>query len=151
MSLARRGLSYPLTRRQQAYQVLPPRVSVARIQGAGEEELTRFVKARAKYYGWNGWHIRDSEGVIESIHSLRWDGFCEGLGVPDWYFWHERLGQAFWAELKGASGYLSKWQKRHIPSLLKGGQVCFVWYPRDAPMIERVFQYGLEGHESWAR
>jgi hypothetical protein len=26
----------------------------------------------------------------------------------------------------------------------RGGAICFEWYPKDAPTIERVFRYGLE-------
>jgi hypothetical protein len=117
------------------------------LEGAGEEEFSRWVKARAKEWGWRGWHVRDSDGVMESVHTLRLDGFCDGLGVPDWYFWHEDLSQAFWAELKGASGELGKHQKAEILSLRQAGVPVFVWYPRHALEIERVFQYGLEARD----
>jgi hypothetical protein len=150
MSIAIRGLSFPATRAQ-AYRVAPrgpyfTRHRLLLLEGAGEEELTRSVKACAKYYGWNGVHTRDSDGVMESVHLERLDGFTEAKGAPDWLFWHEELGQHFWAELKGATGHLSAYQKREIPSMRKGGAVVFVWYPRDAVTIERVFQYGLEDH-----
>ena len=142
----RQGLTYPRT---QAYRVAPrgpffTRARLVLLEGAGEEELTRAVKACAKFYGWNGWHLRDSEGVIESVHTLRFDGFCDGLGLPDWEFWHEDLGQHFRAELKGASGSLGRHQKLTIASQRRGGIPVFVWYPKDAPTIERVFRYGLE-------
>jgi hypothetical protein len=143
--MVRHGMSYPAIRRAQAYRVVPR--AITRLAGAGEEEFSVWVKARAKCWGWNGWHIRDSEGVIESIHSLRYDGFSEAMGIPDWHWWHEDFGQSFWTELKGSSGYLSKYQKREIPSMQRGGLTVFVWYPRDAPMIERIFHYGLEGQQ----
>ena len=137
-----------LPARAQAYRVSAPTLTSAQIrqlEGAGEEELTRFVKARARVHGWHGWHLRDSEGVIESVHTLRLDGFCDGLGLPDWEFWHEGLRQSFRAELKGASGRLSDDQKRTLPSMRRGGIVCFEWYPRDGLEIEHTFRYGLGG------
>jgi hypothetical protein len=144
MSIATRRLGFPA--RAQAYRVSAPtltRAQLVLVEGAGEEELTRFVKARARVHGWNGFHVRDSEGVMESVHTLRLDGFSEGLGVPDWYWWHEGLQQSFWSELKGASGHLSAHQRREIPSMRLGGLVVFVWYPRDALEIEHTFRYGL--------
>jgi len=141
----RRGLAYPRTR---ALRVSPrhaaTRAQLLLLQGAGEEEFTRWVKARAHYWGWNGWHLRNSEGVIESVHTRRLDGYCDGLGIPDWEFWNETFGQHFKAELKGASGELSAWQKREIPSMLKAGMVVFVWQPCDGALIEEIFQYGLD-------
>jgi len=166
VTIAIRGLSYPQTRvppDPQASGVRTPMplkgmgqarrirrsepLTAARLrylEGAGEEEFARWVKARAHVYGWMGWHLRDSEGVIESIHTLRLDGFCDGLGVPDWMFWHEDFGQHFLAELKGASGTLGRHQKREIASMQRGGFACYVWHPRDAWQIERIFAYGLE-------
>lgn len=137
-----RGLSYPAIR-QRPFVPLN-KAQLVLLTGAGEEEFTRWVKSRAHCYGWNGIHTRDSEGVIESVHTLRMDGFCEGLGIPDWEFWHEGFKQSFKAELKGASGELHKYQKREIASMRLGGQTVVVWYPRDAPMVEQVFRYGLE-------
>jgi hypothetical protein len=139
-----RGLTYPA--RAQAYRVSTPTLTRAQLlllEGAGEEELTRFVKARAKLHGWQGVHVRDSQGVMESLHITRLDGYCEGLGLPDWRFWHEDLGQTFDAELKGASGRLSWDQKRTIPSMRRGGIVCVIWTPRDGLAIEHTFRYGL--------
>jgi len=135
-----RGLvqAYPQRRRAAT------RAQLMLLEGAGEEEFSRWVKARAHYWGWQGWHLRESEGVIESVHTQRFDGFCDGLGIPDWAFWSEEFGQHFLAELKGASGELSKWQKREIPSMRLGGFVVFVWYPRDAALIDDIFQFGLE-------
>ena len=138
--VVRHGLAFPATRR------LPRPLSKAQLvllEGAGEEEFTRFVKGRAHVWGWQGWHLRDSEGVIESVHTLRMDGFCDGLGVPDWEFWHEDLGQSFKAELKGADGTLGKYQKREIASMRRAGMWVYVWQPCDAVEIERIFQYGV--------
>lgn len=148
VSLVLRGLSYPQTRRQ-AYRVVPrgalTRAQLQLLEGAGEDEFTRFVKSRARLHGWRGWHLRDSEGVIESVHTLRFDGFCDGLGLPDWQFWHEDLGQHFLAELKGAGGTLGVRQKTAIASLRRGGTPVFVWWPRDALQVEHVFEHGLGG------
>jgi hypothetical protein len=113
------------------------------LEGAGEEEFTRWVKSTARRYGWNGVHVRYSQGVIESIHTERVDGFSEALGMPDWRFWHEALGQSFDAELKGVSGHLSKDQKRQLPSLRRGGMTVFEWWPRDAETVETIFREGL--------
>jgi hypothetical protein len=151
VSLVIRGLTYPRVKpRPQAVRVSPKRpatrAQLMLLEGAGEEEFSRWVKSRAHYWGWNGYHVRDSEGVMESIHTKRVDGYCDGLGVPDWRFWHEDLGQTFDAELKGASGHLQPDQRREIPSMRKGGMTVFVWYPRDAALVEDIFQYGLEGH-----
>jgi hypothetical protein len=143
MSVVTRGLAWPATRRLSTSATVT-KAQLLRLEGAGEEEFTRWVKDRARHYDWNGIHVRDSEGVFESIHTLRMDGFCEALGIPDWEFWHEGLGQSFKAELKGASGSLGKYQKREIPSMRKGGQTVVVWYPRDALVVESVFRYGLE-------
>jgi hypothetical protein len=144
MTLVTRGLAYPATRRGMLPRETLTKARLVLLEGAGEDELTRFVKSRAKLYGWNGWHLRDSEGVIESVHSLRLDGFSDGLGIPDWYWWHEDLAQSFWSELKGASGVLGKYQKREIGSMRRAGVACFVWFPRDAAMIEHIFRYGLK-------
>jgi len=136
----RRGITFP---NKLAYRARLNSVRMLLLEGAGEDEFTRWVVARAQHWGWRGYHTRDSEGVMQSLHTLRLDGFCEGLGIPDWRFWHEGLGQNFDAELKGATGVLSKYQQHAIPSLRRGGIVCFVWYPRDAETIERIFRYGL--------
>jgi hypothetical protein len=148
VSLVVRGLSYPQTRRAQAFRVVPrgtlTRAQLLMLEGAGEEELTRFVKARAKLHGWQGIHVRDSEGVMESLHMERIDGYSEAYGVPDWRFWHEGLRQTFDAELKGASGHVQPRQKREIASMRRGGIVCFTWWPKDAETIERIFAHGLE-------
>jgi hypothetical protein len=119
------------------------RATLLLLEGAGEEELTRFVKARARVHGWNGFHVRDSEGVLESVHVLRLDGYSEALGVPDWYWWHETLGQSFWSELKGAAGHLGPHQKERIASMRKAGIPVRVWYPHDGQAIEDTFRYGL--------
>lgn len=113
------------------------------IEGAGEEEFTRWVKSRAHQYGWRGVHVRYSEAVMESVHTLRIDGFSEAYGMPDWLWWHEELHQSFYAELKGAHGHLSKWQKLEIPSMRRGGLVVFEWFPRDAEAIDHIFECGL--------
>jgi len=140
VNLATRGLGYPATRRVD-------RLTKARLtllEGAGEEEFSRFVKARAHVHRWNGWHVRDSEGVMEGVHTLRLDGFSDALGIPDWFFWHEDLGQSFWAELKGASGELGKHQKREIDSYRRAGIQVFVWFPKDAELVESIFAYGID-------
>ena len=149
MTLAVRGLSYPKSRRM-AVRVVPQKVltraQILLVQAiVGEDEWTRWVKSRAKLWGWDGVHVRDSEGVMESVHLTRLDGHCEGLGLPDWRFWHEDLGETFDAELKGKYGTLSKDQKRTIPSMRRGGIQVFVWFPKDWRQVEHVFQYGLEG------
>lgn len=111
---------------------------------ADEADFTAWIRGRARQHEWRGVHTRKSQDVLESIHTLRWDGFSEAYGVPDWLFWHERLEQSFWAELKGVRGHLSRYQKLEIPSLRRGGQVVFVWFPRDAVQADRIFQYGLD-------
>jgi hypothetical protein len=146
-----RGLSYPKVRAQ-AYRIVPrgelSRGQIAWLEASkdtmGEEEWTRWVKSRGKLHDWEGVHVRDSEGVMESLHIERLDGYTEAKGVPDWEFWHQNLGQHFKAELKGASGHLGPHQKREIPSMRRGGYTVFVWYPRDWATVERVFQRGLE-------
>lgn len=146
MTLVRHGLAYSGAA-SQLRGSLPrglTRAHLVLLEGAGEEEFSRWVKSRARYHNWNGVHVRYSHGVVESVHTLALDGFSEAYGVPDWLFWHEGLGQAFLAELKGAHGYQSRHQKREIPSLRKGGLCVFVWRPRDAVTIEHIFQYGLE-------
>lgn len=123
------------------------RAQLMLIDGAGEEEWTRWVKSRAHKWEWNGVHVRYSQGVIESIHTQWQDGFTEARGMPDWRFWHQERGQAFDVELKGATGRLSDDQKVEIPSLRRGGVIVFVWYPRHAVEAEQIFQYGLGGQD----
>jgi hypothetical protein len=146
------GLSYPQTR-SMAVRIVPQRTltraQILLVEAiVGEDEWTRWVKSRAKVWDWRGVHLRDSEGVMESVHITRLDGFSEALGQPDWRFWHEELGESFDAELKGKHGTLSKDQKRTIPSMRRGGIVVFTWWPRDWREVEHVFQYGLEGRTS---
>jgi hypothetical protein len=148
-TLATRGLAFPHTRAQ-AYRIVPAktltRAQILLVESiTGEEEWTRWVKSRAKLWGWHGIHVRDSEGVMESVHIARLDGFSEAMGQPDWKFWHEDLGESFEAELKGKFGTLSKFQKRTIASQRKGSITVFIWWPKDWREVERVFQYGLEG------
>lgn len=148
-ALVRRGLAFPATHRM-AVRIVPQRqltpAQIVLVQHiVGEEEWTRWVKARAKVWGWRGVHLRDSEGVLESVHYERLDGFTEAKGQPDWRFWHEELGESFDVELKGRTGGLSRDQKRTIPSMRRGGLVVFVWFPKDWATVERVFRYGLEG------
>jgi hypothetical protein len=80
---------------------------------------------------------------MESVHTKYGHGYSEGLGVPDWRFWHEGLHQTFDVELKGARGKLGPFQKRTLPSMRRGGIRVFVWWPRDWAEAERVFQFGL--------
>jgi len=147
--LLRRGLAFPATRRM-AVRIVPAktltRAQILLVESiVGEDEWTRWVKSRAKLWGWHGVQLRDSEGVMESVHLARLDGFSEALGQPDWRFWHEELGESFDAELKGKFGTLSKFQKRTIPSMRRGGLVVFTWWPKDWRTVEHVFRHGLEG------
>jgi len=86
MNLAIRGLTYPRTR-VQAYPVTPRGAYFTRhrlllLEGAGEEEWTRSVKGCCRYYpDWQGFHTRDSDGVMESIHVERLDGYTEAKGA----------------------------------------------------------------------
>lgn len=113
------------------------------LRAATENEFAGWVKFVAHGYGWNGIHIRWSQGVLESVHTLRRDGWSEAYGLPDWLFWHETRGQSFWAELKSWSGRVSREQKRQIPSMRGGGLTVFVWKPQDEEEVERVFRDGL--------
>ena len=149
MTLAIRGLAYPQTRRQ-AFRIVPQKtLTPAQIllveHIVGEEEWTRWVKSRAKLWGWEGVHVRDSEGVMESVHITRLDGHTEAKGQPDWRFWSEDFGETFDAELKGKYGTLSHDQRRTIPSMRRGGIVVFTWWPKDWRQVEHVFSHGLEG------
>jgi hypothetical protein len=110
---------------------------------ASEEDFTRWVKGMAYRNGWRGVHVRWSQGVLESVHSLRRDGFSEAYGLPDWLFWHEGWGQSFWAELKSWSGRESQDQKRQLPSMRDGGLTVYLWRPQDEEAIERTFRDGL--------
>jgi len=112
------------------------------LEGAGEEEFTQHVKRVARRYGWRGIHTRYSEAVLESLHTRAVDGYSEAFGQPDWFFWHEGREESFFAELKGASGRLSKYQKPMITSLRKAGLIVFEWWPRDHEIVEQVFRYG---------
>ena len=148
MTVALRGLTFPQKTRPQAIRMVPQktltRAQILLVESiVGEEEWTRWVKSRGKLWGWHGVHVRDSEGVMESLHLTALDGFSEALGQPDWRFWHEDLGETFDAELKGKSGTLSKWQKRTIPSMRRGGIPVMIWFPKDWREVERTFQYGL--------
>jgi hypothetical protein len=110
---------------------------------ATEDEFAGWVKHVAYSYGWNGIHIRWSQGVLESVHTLRRDGWSEAYGLPDWLFWSELRAQGFWAELKSWRGRVSREQKRQIPSMMAGGLTVFIWRPQDEEEIERVFREGL--------
>jgi hypothetical protein len=114
-----------------------------RFEIVSEEDLAQHVKRVAKRHGWKGVHTRYSQGVIESVHTIRQDGFSEALGLPDWFFWHEDLGQSFFVELKSTHGRLGRYQKPMIPSLRKAGLTVFEWRPQDAQLIEITFHYGL--------
>ena len=107
--------------------------------------MTRFVKARARVHGSHGWHLRDSEGVIESVHTLRLDGFCDGLGFPDWEFWHEATAAVVSRRIEGRERPIERRPEAHAAVVAEGGIVCFEWYPRDGLEIEHTFRYGLGG------
>jgi hypothetical protein len=113
------------------------------LRAATENEFANWVKQIADVYGWDGIHIRWSQGVLESVHTLRRHGWSEAYGLPDWLFWHEQREQSFWAELKSWSGRVSREQKRQIPSMRRGGLTVFIWKPQDEEEIERVFRDGL--------
>ncbi|HZT55034.1 MAG TPA: hypothetical protein VFA35_02320 [Burkholderiaceae bacterium] len=113
------------------------------LRAATENEFAGWVKHVAYIHGWNGIHIRWSQGVLESVHTLRRDGWSEAYGLPDWLFWSEEREQSFWAELKSWSGRVSREQKRQIPSMRTGGMTVFLWKPQDEEEIERVFRDGL--------
>lgn len=115
----------------------------ALLRVATENEFASWVKHVAYSNGWNGIHIRWSQGVLEAVHTLRRDGWSEAFGLPDWYFWSEHRGQSFWAELKSWSGRVSRDQKRQIPSMRLGGITVFIWRPQDEEEIERIFRNGL--------
>ena len=121
------------------------------LRAATEGDFTRWVKGMAKLHGWKGIHIRWSQGVLESLHTLRRDGWSEAYGLPDWLFWHEDLHQSFWAELKSWAGRESRDQKRQIPSMRLGGLIVFVWRPQDEELIESVFRHGLDGADRGSR
>jgi hypothetical protein len=113
------------------------------LRGATEDEFAGWVKHVAELYGWNGVHIRWSQGVLEAVHTVRRHGWSEAYGLPDWLFWSERHNQSFWAELKSWSGRVSRDQKRQIPSMRLGGLTVFIWRPTDEEEIERIFRNGL--------
>lgn len=113
------------------------------LRAATEDEFAKWVKSVAYAFGWNGLHIRWSQGVLESVHTLRRDGWSEAYGLPDWIFWHTERGESFWAELKSWAGRESPEQKRQIPSMRLGGVIVFVWRPQDEEEIERTFRDGL--------
>lgn len=113
------------------------------LRAATEDEFARWVKHAAYSFGWSGLHIRWSQGVLESVHTLRRDGWSEAYGLPDWFFWHADREQSFWAELKSWSGRLTKEQKRQISTMRLGGVIVFVWRPQDEEEIDNVFRNGL--------
>jgi hypothetical protein len=115
------------------------------LRAATENEFAGWVKfvARREKWKWKGVHIRWSQGVLESVHTLRRDGWSEAYGLPDWLFWSEERGQSFWAELKSWSGRVSQAQQYLIPSMRAGGMTVFIWRPQDEEEIERIFRDGL--------
>lgn len=113
------------------------------LRAATENEFAAWVKHVAYSNGWSGLHIRWSQGVLESVHTLRRDGWSEAYGLPDWFFWHEFRQESFWAELKSWSGRVRKEQKSQITSMRLAGTTVFIWRPQDEEEVERIFRDGL--------
>ena len=118
------------------------------LRAATEEDFSRWVRSVAWRNNWHGLHIRWSQGVLQSVHSVRRDGWSEAYGLPDWFWWSPERGQHFWSELKSWEGRLSKEQVATISDLRDAGETVFVWRPQDEEEVERTFRNGIGGNES---
>ena len=113
------------------------------LRAASEDEFAVWVKHVAYQHGWHGLHIRWSQGVLESVHTLKRDNWSEAYGLPDWLWWDPRRGQSFWSELKSWHGRVTTEQKRQIAEMIMAGLTVYIWRPQDEEEIERVFRDGL--------
>ena len=115
------------------------------LRAATEDEFGRWCKSLALVHGWNGIHVRWSQGVLEAVHTIARHGWSEAYGLPDWYWWNEKLEQHFWTELKSWEGRLSRHQVERITSMRAAGETVFVWRPQLEEEITRIFRDGLSG------
>jgi hypothetical protein len=98
----------------------------------GESEFEQWVRYQAWKRGWCGYHVRNSEGVVQGVHRLV-EGHEDAMGFPDWCF--ARDGVVLIRELKTNRGIVSRHQKHWLRVL--GLTERGVWRPRDA---ERVLE-----------
>lgn len=87
----------------------------------------------ATMMGWSHMHVRKCRG-----RGGAWTTPTSVKGWPDWFFWHERRGESFLAELKTDIGKLSPDQTTCIASLREAGLTVHVWRPRDWDEIQRA-------------
>jgi hypothetical protein len=99
-----------------------------------EAGFTRWLKRVMALMGVHGFHVRDSEGVMEGVVKL------DAYGVPDWYIWKEGDGGTvsgwhMWRELKTDEGQLTPLQRLMHLSMRRAGEDVDVWRPRDQERI----------------
>lgn len=80
-----------------------------------ERQLQGTVQQLATLHGWRWYHTHDSRRSAP--------------GFPDLVMVHPTQGRVVWAELKRASGRLTKDQKAWIADLEAAGQEVHVWRP----------------------
>ena len=81
-----------------------------------EAELQAAILDLVKLRGWMAMHIYDSRRSI-------------GAGWPDMFLLHPRTGQIVVAELKDATGRVSRAQQKWIDGFAAAGVTVHVWRP----------------------
>jgi len=112
----------------------PPRPRFIPISGPlpddlGELEFERWVVHNAWLKGWCGFHVRNSDGVVQGVHRQLPDQHEDALGFPDWIF--VRGMKVLYRELKTNHGRLSvpqMWWLSVLPD-------AAVWRPKDRDRI----------------
>jgi hypothetical protein len=113
----------------------PPATVVLRTQT--ERQFQETVKKLARFWGWCGFHVSFSQGVVTGVHLLGLgDDHYDSNGFPDWIFVRDRV---LFRELKAKRGYETIEQKRWRRKLAAAGADYDVWRPGDEEKVIATF------------
>lgn len=117
------------------YRLTPAHAKLLAHPGLGEVEFQKWVMHVVDRNGACGFHVRDSEGVVQGVHKLFAHGHDDASGWPDWVFVREDPPLFLVRELKSNTGILSRHQKHWLRVLKAAGVDADVWRPRNVTRI----------------
>jgi hypothetical protein len=103
-----------------------------------EPNFQAWVMREAERNGVCGFHVRDSQGVVQGVHTKRQHGHSDAHGFPDWVF--KGPGGAIVRELKTEEGIVLPEQRRWLEDLSGAGWDAKVWRPSDEEEIRNTFK-----------
>jgi len=112
----------------------------AALRAVTETEWSNVVKRAALRHGICGFHIRQSEGNLEGVHSSGNSDHSDAHGFPDWLFFHPD-GRLLAIELKNEWGRVLRPQWRYQELFARVTRVePYVLRPSDFDALDGLFR-----------